>query len=376
VDNEVFYGGPPLRLEAWLRLQKAGDRRVLARAIGAAAIAWLPLLLLTMGNGSFLQDIAAHARYLIAVPILILAESTCLPQLGAIARHFLATDIVPDADLKRFEAAFTSTERLRDWKFAEFAAIACAYLVVALVILSESQHFPAWQMATGHRALRFSPAGWWQVLVSLPLLLVLELGWLWRLFLWTRFLWLVSRLNLHLLAAHPDRAAGLMFVGYSIRAWALPAVTPSVIVAGGVANRIVHAGASIFVFRYLILGLTVCVVLTFIAPLAVFIGNLVSTWRGAVLHYGALAERVGHRFEDDWLDKTKEFAENPLQTQAFSATTDLYQVVANVYAMKVMPIDALSAAFLAAVVLLPFLPVLLLSQPLDEMLRNLAGFLI
>jgi hypothetical protein len=376
VDNEVFYGGPPLRLEAWLRLHKAGDRRVVPRAIGTAAIAWLPLLLLTMGSGSFLQDFAAHARYLLAVPLLILAESTCLPQLGAIARHFLATDIVRDADLKRFEAALTSTERLRDWKFAEFAAIACAYLVVAVVVLSESQHLPAWQMATSHGALRFSPAGWWQVLVSLPLLLVLELGWLWRLFLWTRFLWLVSRLNLHLLAAHPDRAAGLMFVGYSIRTWALPAATPSVIVAGGIANRVIHAGASMFTFRYLILGLTVGVVLTFMAPLGVFIGNLVSAWRSAVLQYGALAERVGHRLEDDWLDNTKEFAENPLQTQAFSATTDLYQVVANVYAMKFMPVDVLSAAYLAGVALLPFLPVLLVSQPLDEMLRKLAGFLI
>jgi hypothetical protein len=375
VDSEVFYGGPPLRLEVWLRLRKVGDRRVVRRAIGAAAIAWLPLLLLTMGSRSFLHDIAAHARYLIAVPLLILAESTCIPQLGAIARHFLAADIVQDADLKRFEGALISTERLRDWKIAEFAALACAYLIIASLVLAESEHFPAWNMAAGREAQRFSPAGWWQLLVSLPLLLVFELGWLWRLFLWARFLWLVSRLNLHLLASHPDRAAGLMFAGYSIRAWALPAAIPSVIVAGALANRVIHAGASILTYRFLILGLTVCVVLSFVAPLSVFFGNLLSTWRSAVLYYGALAERVGHRFEDSW-PNTKDFAENPLQTQAFSATTDLYQVVANVYAMKLMPLDALSVAFLAGVALLPFLPVLLISQPLDEMLKTLLGFLI
>jgi hypothetical protein len=223
---------------------------------------------------------------------------------------------------------------------------------------------------------RFSPAGWWQLLVSLPLLLVFELGWLWRLFLWTRFLWLVSRLDLHLLAAHPDRAAGLMFAGYSIRAWALPAATPSVIVAGGIANRIVHQGAAISSFKFLILGITVCVVLSFMAPLAVFAGNLMAAWRNAVLQYGALAEQVGHKFERDWLSGTHELPENPLQTQAFSATTDLYQVVANVYAMKFMPVDLISTALLASATLLPFLPVLLISQPLDQMLNKLVGFLI
>jgi hypothetical protein len=76
------------------------------------------------------------------------------------------------------------------------------------------------------------------------------------------------------------------------------------------------------------------------------------------------------------LTGTRDFAENPLQTQAFSATTDLYQVAANVYTMKFMPVDLISAALLASATLLPFLPVLLISQPLDQMLSKLAGFLI
>jgi hypothetical protein len=383
MKNDVFWGGPPWRLEAWLRLRRVEDQRTVHQAMGAAAVAWLPLLALTLmrgdawsGSGPFFQDFAVHARCLIAIPLLILAESTCLPQLSAIAQHFLDTDIVLDADEGRFQAALASTRRWRDSKLAEFAAIACAYSFIAVIVLSEPQPFPAWQLATGQGIHRFSPAGWWQLLVSLPLLLVFELGWLWRLFLWTRFLWMVSRLRLHLLPAHPDRAAGLMFAGYSIRAWVLPAATPAVIVAGGIANRVIHQGAAISTYKYLILGLTVCVVLSFIAPLAVFIGNLVAAWRKAVLQYGALAEQVGHKFESDWLPATREFPENPLQTQAFSATTDLYQVVANVYAMKFMPVDLISVALLASATLLPFLPVLLISQPLDQMLTKLVGFLI
>ncbi len=57
--------------------------------------------------------------------------------------------------------------------------------------------------------MRFSLAGWWHLLVSLPLLLILFFGWIWRLALWARFLFLMSRLNLRLIPAHPDNVGGL-----------------------------------------------------------------------------------------------------------------------------------------------------------------------
>ena len=195
-------------------------------------------------------------------------------------------------------------------------------------------------------------------------------------FLWTRLLWLISHLNLHLLASHPDHAAGIMFTGYSMRAWALPAMMPAVIVAGTVANRIVHDGESPLTYKYLVLGLSVCTVLVFMAPLLVFTRNLLGAWRSGIKRYGGLAERVGHVLENKWLENKQEFPEDPMETGAFSATTDLYQVVSNVYAMKFVPVDLQSVIFLAVFTLLPFVPVLLISEPLDVMLKKLAGFLV
>jgi len=385
VDNEIFYGGPPSRLEAWLRLRKSGDPRILRLAIGVVTITWLPLLLLTAargdllprpGAGSFFQDFAVHARYLIAVPLLILAEAVCVPRLGAIARQFEESDLIRDSDRSRFDAALASTRRLRDSSVTELLVIALSYLMVMGLVFSVSQRFPAWQLAQGNGLEHYSLAGWWHWLVSLPLLLMLLLGWLWRLFLWTRLLWLISRLDLHLLASHPDHAAGLLFAGYSVRAWSLPALAPGVIAAGTIANQVVHTGASPLAFKFVVLGLVVVTVLIFTAPLAVFYGNLLAAWRSAILEYGALAERVGHEFESKWLGLSRKFPEDPLETGAFSATTDLYQVVSNVYAMKPLPVDAQSMIALAAATVLPFVPVLLISEPLDVMLRKLASFLV
>jgi hypothetical protein len=385
VENEIFDGGPPSRLEAWLRLRKSGDRRTLRLAIGMVAVAWLPLVILTAlrgdlihrpGAGAFLQDFAVHARYLIAMPLLIIAEAVCIPRLSAIARQFMESDLVLGADRGRFEWALTSTRRLRDSNVTELAVIAISYVAVTGLVFSASQRFPAWQMANGNGLGHYSPAGWWHLLISLPLLLMLLLGWVWRLLLWTRLLWRISHLNLRLLASHPDHAAGIMFTGYSVRAWALPAMAPSVIAAGTIANSVVHDGVPPMSHKLQVLGLVVCIVLLFTAPLLAFSRNLLAAWRRGIVEYGALAERVGHVLESKWLEGAPGFPEDPMETGAFSATTDLYQIVSNVYAMKFVPLDVQSVIFLAAMTLLPFVPVLLISEPLDVMLQKLASFLV
>ncbi len=384
MEHEIFDGGPPSRLEVWLRLRKTGDRRVARLIAGVVAVAWLPLLFLSSvsgdlthltGPGSFLQDISVHTRFLVALPLLIIAESVCLPRLAAIARQIANSNLIHDADRPRFDAARASTRHLLDSRIAEFGVIVVAYLIVVMIMYAPPPDIPAWHLAGGGRG-HLSPAGRWGLFISLPLLLVFLLGWLWRFALWIRLLWLISRLNLQLIAAHPDRAGGLLFVSYSVRAWALPALALCVIVAGVIANRVVHEGASPFSYKFQVLGLVVSMIVLYTAPLTVFYRNLVSVWRLAVPPYGGLAGRVGREFEHKWFRQSHEFSDDPLETESFSATTDLYQVVERVYQMRFVPIDGHSVVFLAVMTLLPFVPLLLIAVPLDVLMKSLAGFLI
>jgi hypothetical protein len=383
VTNDIFDGGPPSKLEAWTRLRRYGDRRVLRLAVSIAAIAWLPLVLLSAasgnlihapGSGSFLKDFAVHARCLIAIPLLVLGEAICIPRLGAIALQFRDSHLIRDSERGKFDAALASTRDLRDSTLGEFVVLVLAYLIVVAVAFSESAHFPAWHMAGTTESVKYSPAGLWNVLVSLPLLMVLLLAWIWRLFLWTRLLWLISRLDLHLLVSHPDRAGGLMFAAYSVRAWVLPAVVPSVVVAGTLANRVVHDGASLLSYKFLMLGVAVFVVVLFAAPLMVFNQRLLATWNRGVLGYSALAARIGHEFESLWV-RQDQFPADPMQTAAFSATTDLYSIVGNVYQMKLILVDPKSIVSLLVMALLPFLPLVLMTEPLSVVLKQFAGFL-
>ena len=91
-----------------------------------------------------------------------------------------------------------------------------------------------------------------------------------------------------------------------------------------------------------------------------FGGKLVEARRRGIIDYGGLAGAVGRQLEKKWLDYRTKVDEGALDVPHFSATTDLYQVVSNVYQMKPFPIDTQDLIALIVATLLPFLPALLL----------------
>jgi hypothetical protein len=204
---------------------------------------------------------------------------------------------------------------------------------------------------------------------------MLLLGWMTRLALWARLLWRISRLDLRLVASHPDHAAGLGFVGHSVRAFAIVALAMATIAAGASAHIVLLGGTlptRSFEFN---VGLLLTVVVLFTAPLLVFTPLLMATWRRAAFEYGALADRMGVAFEDKWLGHGPRIDPTMLAQQDFSATTDLYQVVANIYELRLVAIDLQSIIILGGSMLLPFIPVVLLAVPADQLLAGLKSLL-
>lgn len=378
----MFNGGPPLRL---LRLWGRFDphyKRVMRRAVMVVCIGWLPLLVLAVVsyvNGhedvwrAFVSDASVHARSLIVAPLLVLAEAICIPRLGATAQVFRQRGIVPPSQVPAYEKAVRSILWLRDWWLVEAAAVVLAYvLAVTLVNMVPPTFLPDWHRGDGTLPLGRSPASWWHALVTLPMLLVLLLGWLWRLFLWTRYLWLVSRLKLRLVASHPEGAAGLMFVGDSLGAFSILGVAIGALVA---ATELAHvwAGAPVGPEQLgkVAAGTIVAVVLVFAAPLLVFSAPLLRCWKEGRIAYGALAQRMGEAMEDKWMRQppTDEAAE-PLSSADFSAATDYFQLVSNVHTMRPIPIELRNVLPLAVATALPFGVVALALVPFDKLLQQ------
>jgi len=384
--QEIFEGGPPRRLLRAVGWIQSDVQWVRKRATWALLIGWLPLALYAAIYGillsdthaaTFLTDFGAHSRYLIATPFLIHAEAICLPSLGKIVGHFIETGLVPGSDQARFDAAVTSTRRLLNAPAAEVIVLLLAYAAVAALLMSVSRHrIPPWQLGPGTGFWSLSPGGWWAVGVSLPLFLVLFFGWMWRIALWARLLFLISLLNLRIQPAHPDKMGGLKFVGTSLFNFSILSFAIGAVAAGTMGNYIWHGAIAPLECKNPILVLVVVIAVLFAGPLLVFVRNLVRARADGIFRYGKLAGNLGSAFEARWLQHPETADTEALDVQDFSATTDLYSITANVYQMQLIPFDVKTLTRPIIAALLPFIPVALMTIPAKEILAGAAKLLL
>jgi hypothetical protein len=370
-DSEVFAGGPPLKAQRYLGLIKPDQPMIARRAVLGILITWAPLALLSIGHAeghSLFSDVAAYARFFLAVPLLIFAEADCSPKLNRIAQFFAEGGFIRESDRLRYDSAINSTRRLLESNSAELIAMVLTYAAaLSLVRFVPLSEYPAWYQ-TGGSSSAISPAGWWQALVSVPIMLLLVMGWLWRILLWWRFLWLMASLDLHMVPSHPDHAGGVHFVSKSLRSFRALGLAFGAIFAGPIGNRVIHQGAPLLEFKSGVITFVAMVLILLAGPLLVFRKKLLDTKGRGVYDYGMLASDVGRQFEDRWLKRTTTTDEDALKVGDFSATTDLYQVTDNVYGMKYIPLGLHDLGFLTAAVMLPFLPIIVLSVPLADIL--------
>src|SRR5262249_2930244 len=226
-DFSLVLGGPIFQL--FRKSHLSGDVLQLLhrRLLTITALAWLPLLLFSvlaaptgrMGRLAFFYDVEVHARFLLALPILVAAELIVHLRLRPVVRRFIERGIVSAEGGLRFHNAVESAIRLRDSVPLELGLLLFVYPISLWLWHNRPwMDTPQWYVMPGS-PWQLTPAGFWYVLVSIPLLRFIVLRWYLRLFIWFRFLWQISRIKLHLVPAHPDRAAGLAFLGKSAYAF-------------------------------------------------------------------------------------------------------------------------------------------------------------
>ena len=251
----------------------------------------------------FLLDVDVHIRFLVALPLLIIAELVVHQRMRFVVRQFLERNLIPESAMTRFEAAIASAFRLRNSVLAEVLLIAFVYGVGVLMVW---RHYTALATATWYAAptaegLQLSLTGVWYGYVSLPLFQFLLMRWYFRLFIWARFLWQVSRIDLSLVPTHPDRVGGLGFLANTVYAFMPLAVAHGALLAGLLANRIFYLGATLPEFKVEIAVLVVFLLGVVLGPLLVFAPQLAQAKRTGNREYGTLAERYVREFDTKWL---------------------------------------------------------------------------
>ena len=376
-DFSLVLGGPIYQLFVKSHLAGRALEMLYRRVILLTLLAWLPLLLIATlsstadnaGRLSFLHDVEVHVRFLIAIPVLVGAELIVHSRIRLVVQRFVERRIVMPQDLPRFERAIKSAVALRNSVPFELGLLLIVYTCglwlwgsrIAIVT-------PTWYALPGGR-WHLTPAGVWYVFVSLPILQFLLLRWYYRLFIWFRFLWQVSRIDLNLISTHPDRCAGLAFLGKSSYAFGPILFAQGAMLAGLVAARVLYRGETLKSFQWQIGGFVAFFVVAILGPLVMFTPAMARAKRKGLADYGLLAERYVESFEQKWVRQKP--AEELLGSADIQSLADLGNSYAVVREMRAFPFGLEDITRLAIATAAPLLPLLLTVFSAEELVLRI-----
>jgi hypothetical protein len=379
-DFSVVIGGPLYQALRRARLSGDAMQLVRRRVVAVVLIAWVPLLVLSFVDGTafsraavalpFLFDVDTNVRFLVALPMMLVAELVVHRRMRGIVSQFVSLGLVGGESRARFDAAIERAMRVRNSIVAELALIAIVYAVGRLGLWQQyvALDRPTWYANAGSGS--GSLAGQYYFLVSLPLFQFILLRWYFRILIWARFLWDVSRIDLAYAPMHPDRLGGLGFLTRIGYAFAPLLFAQGALLSGTLANRILYAGAELPAFKLDIVAMVAVAVALVVAPLLVFVDSLARAKRAALREYGHLAKRYVDEFDAKWLrgGAGGEALIGSADVQSLADLSNSYDVVRE---MRIIPVTRDALVQLAVMTLLPIAPLLLTMISVEELVSRL-----
>jgi hypothetical protein len=352
-----------------------------------ALVTWLPLLLLSWPLGlavgtrvdvPLLRDPGFYGRYIAAVPLLVIAEGVVATSVAVQVRYLSESGLVPSRQRRSYAAVRVLLHRLQTSSVVQVVLVLVAYGVVLMLraLVAYSPGGSSWYRIAGAGGGQITPAGWWSVLVALPILVFLLLRWFWRGGVWAWFLYRVSRLDLKLTPAHPDRAGGLGFLAWGQASYGPVLAAISAILSGSFAAEVIYQGESLSSLKYHVLVFVALGLATVLAPLLCFSDKLARCRFQALLDFGTLVWRHDREFDERWIEDPRAAQKSLLGHPDASSIVDIGVAFEHVKRMRVLPFDREAALVLLVAALLPMVPFFATTIPLPDILQKLAVFMV
>jgi hypothetical protein len=383
----LVQGGPIYRLQAAIGLAIPDRSGVVKRALLTTLITWFPLLLLSLLQGRalgsqvqipFLHDFAAAIRFLIGLPLLVIAEAVIDPRINHAVKHFVSSGLVTAECVPAFEEAILRMNKLRDSFLPAILILVASFAPSIWYKHTEllKSGVSTWHAVISPSGESLSLAGWWFGIVSLPLFRVLMFRWVWMIFLWAAFLRNVAKIELGCVATHPDTCGGLGFLAEAQLLFGLIGFAASAVFAGAFGNAIAYEGATLSSLKFLMIASCLLVIVVLAAPLLVLTPKLVKVKRRGVLDYGALGTAYARAFDAKWIKGLSLEREPLLGTSDIQSLADLRNSFSVVEEMKVVLVDKKVLIGLAISVILPIIPLILIVTPAEAFVRAVLKILL
>ena len=358
-------------------LSEATFRKVLLTAL----VSGVPLVLLSAlagtligpaGSGVLLRDPVPYVRVLFALPLLMLIE----PRVDGVLRsvlHSVADSPMLDAPAReRFLESVSRFERTGRSGRSEFLLLVLAVLVV--LVVASRRVLPlesTWFASEG--ALTFT--GWWYFAgVVLPFEFVI-FRWIQRYGAWCLLLARFARLPLRLNPIHPDHAGGLGLVGTGHMAFSFGFAVAASLVAALIGEEILAGAESLSSVRLDVAGFLLFAMLMLIAPLLLLTPALLRARFQGFLDQDRLASSLFGAFADKWVGERSADQAELLGDPDPSSLADYGYAFEVANTMSLLPVSVRRLGAAAALVLLPFAPLLLTEYSVSAIASRLLGVL-
>jgi hypothetical protein len=377
-ELSLFCGGPLYRLQVALHLVKSPQWNLTRRIICLLAISWLPLVLMTAGLHpeellALMKDYLVYSRVVIALPILLVGQLLMETRFRVVVEHVREAELVSDEDQHKLHSVIVTLTRLRDSPLPEILIAALVFIELVLFGQSRLITGPAWAVSRGVGAPHLTAAGWYYLLVCVLIYhFLIALGF-WKWFVWSYLLYRLSRMDLRLVATHPDLHGGLGFLGLAPVAFIPIAAAISVAIGAVWRYEILHTPATLASYLVSTIALVVAIFMFELGPLCFFLWKLSALRQRAILEYGALAQVHTTNFHKKWISHRNDQATEPPEIPNVTMLADFDLIYGNIKRMQPLPVDRNTLIGLALAVLVPLLPAVLAEIPLRVLMKELVS---
>jgi len=310
------------------------------------------------------------------MPLMVFAELIIHQRMKLVVQQFEERELIPEDAKVQFNNAISSAYRWRNSYLSEAFIVILIYVIGYNVVWYRSMALDttAWYTEPALGKSELSLAGVWFRYVSLPMFQFLLLRWYYRIFIWSRFLFQVSRIKLRLVPTHPDYAGGLGFLSNIVYAFMPLGVAHGAVIAGMIANHIFHEGAELLDYKVDIVIIAIVVLFITMVPMFFFLGQLSDIKRLGSLEYGKFASGCVQAFDNKWIRQLSANKQENFNNdiQGLANLSESYQIIQKI---QMIPITKTDILLLAASTLAPILPLLLTMMPLSDLIKMLSGIL-
>lgn len=363
-------------------------RDLIIRSLILIGLTWVPLAVLAYRGGfstgpggeNFFKDIAAYMQLILGLPLFVMAERALSVHTRDAAIQFVSTGAIRQQDAVRLARFYGTIERFRKLVIPDLVCVAIAYVLSVVTMLPKLdpslRTWHAYKPEGGAHKV-FTAAGWWELLVTLPLLDYWWLRAIWKVILWTWYLFRMSRFRLRLLAAHPDRTGGIGFLSDVQTRFGLLILAYGITnIASTVAYQVAFEKASLTLYTVWgpIVGFVIGAPLLFTLPLFMFTKQLHRAKKRALERYHHIAIERAVAFEEKWLESGPRENPEALREADLAGLNNLNAVYDHIKKMRVVPFDTRSFLELMGQTLgslLPILPYVGVPEPIAKILEGL-----